>query len=160
MHKRDGKWRNKNNWEDMHHWDLSQKSTFGTAIVWWPIVICIPELRFNIKQFYFLLNSRVGSPKPFNHQCYSVRGIDRLEETNKVCVFQLWRNWSIGMHQERSVLGCIPLLHRISFFGRAMRPGCQVTSVVHQKSLTTVQTRVVSVCPDETFPKDGKKLYF
>ena len=26
------------------------------------------------------------------------------------------------MHQERSVLGCIPLLHRISFvFGRAIR---------------------------------------
>ena len=28
------------------------------------------------------------------------------------------------MHQERSVLGCIPLLHRILFvFGRAIRPG-------------------------------------
>ena len=37
------------------------------------------------------------------------------------------------MHQERSVLGCTPLLHRISFFGRAMRPGCQVTSVVLKK---------------------------
>ena len=39
------------------------------------------------------------------------------------------------MHQERSVLGCTPLLHRISFFGRAMRPGCQVTSVVLKKPL-------------------------
>ena len=39
------------------------------------------------------------------------------------------------MHQERSVLGCTPWLHRISFFGRAMRPGCQVTSVVLKKPL-------------------------
>ena len=39
------------------------------------------------------------------------------------------------MHQERSVLGCSPWLHRISFFGRAMRPGCQVTSVVLKKPL-------------------------
>ena len=45
---REGKRRNKNSWEDMHHWDLSQKSTFGIALVWWPIVICIPELRFKI----------------------------------------------------------------------------------------------------------------
>ena len=112
----------KNNWEDMHHWDLSQKSTFGTVIVWWPKVIYIPEREFNIKQF-----SRVGSPKPFDHQCYSVRGLDWVEETNKVCAFQPWQNRLIGMHQERSVLGCIPLLHRISFFGRAMCPGCQVT---------------------------------
>ena len=38
------------------------------------------------------------------------------------------------MHQERSASNCIPLLHRILFvFGRAMRPGCQVTSVVHTK---------------------------
>ena len=65
------------------------------------------------------------------------------------------------MHQERSVLGCIPLLHRILFFfGRAIRPGCQVTSVVHQKNRKTIQTRVLSVCPDETFPKYRKKLYF
>ena len=65
------------------------------------------------------------------------------------------------MHQERSVLGCIPLLHRILFFfGRAIRPGCQVTSVVHQKNRKTLQTRVLSVCPDETFPEYRKKLYF
>ena len=51
-----------------------------------------------------------------------------MEETNKVCVFQPGQNRLIGMHQERSVPGCIPLLHRISFFGRAMCPGCQVTS--------------------------------
>ena len=70
----------------MYHWDLSQQSTFGTAIVWWPIVFCIPELGFKIKQFYSFLNSQVGSPKPFDYQCYSVRGIDWDEETNKVCV--------------------------------------------------------------------------
>ena len=65
------------------------------------------------------------------------------------------------MHQERSVLGCIPLLHRILFvFGRAIRPGCQVTSLVHRKNRKTLQTRVLSVCPDETFPKYRKKLYF
>ena len=44
----------------MNHWDLSQKSTFRTALIGWPIVICIPELGINIKQFYYLLNSRVG----------------------------------------------------------------------------------------------------
>ena len=65
------------------------------------------------------------------------------------------------MHQERSVLGCLLLLHRILFvFGRAMRPGCQVTSVVHRKNPKTLQTRVLSVCPDETFPKYRKKLDF
>ena len=65
------------------------------------------------------------------------------------------------MHQERSVLGCIPLLHRILFvFGHAIRPGCQVTSVVHQKNRKTLQTRFLSVCPDETFPKYRKKLDF
>ena len=57
----------KNSWEDMHYWDLSQKSTFGTAIVLWPIVFYIPELGFNITQFYSLLNSQVGSPKTFDH---------------------------------------------------------------------------------------------
>ena len=57
-----------------------------------------------------------------------------MEETNKECV-QLWQNRFIGMHQERSVLGCAPCLHRISFFGRAMRPGCQVTSVALKKTL-------------------------
>ena len=51
------------------------------------------------------------------------RGIDWEEETNKVCVFQHWQNRFLWMHQKRSVLGCIPLLHRIFFFGRAMRPG-------------------------------------
>ena len=51
----------------MHHWDLSQKSTFGTAFVLWPIVFYIPELGFNITQFYSLLNSQVGSPKTFDH---------------------------------------------------------------------------------------------
>ena len=65
------------------------------------------------------------------------------------------------MHQERSLLGCLLLLHGILFvFGRAIRPGCQVTSVVHQKNLKTLKTRVLSVCPDETFPKYRKKLYF
>ena len=104
----------------MHYWDLSQKSAFGTAIVWWPIVICIPYLGYNITKCYSLLNSRVGSPKPFYHQCNLARGIDWEQETNKECMFQLWQNWFIGMHQERSVLGCIPLLHRILFvFGRA-----------------------------------------
>ena len=74
-----GKRRNKNSWEDMYHWDLSQKSTFGKATDWWLIVIDIPELGFNIKQF----PSRVGSLKPFDHQCYSVRGILRLRIGNK-----------------------------------------------------------------------------
>ena len=47
------------------------------------------------------------------------------------------------MHQERSVLGCIPLLHRISFvFSRAMRPGCQVTSVAHTKETLLLQGNV------------------
>ena len=133
----------------MHHWDLSQKRAFGTAIVWWPIVICIPLLRFNKTQFYSLLNSRVGSPRPFDHP-----------KQIKI-VFQLWQNRFIGMHQERSVLGCLLLLHRILFvFGRAMRPGCQVTSVVHQKNPKTLKTRVLSVYSDETFPKYRKKLYF
>ena len=61
------------------------------------------------------------------------------------------------MHQERSVLGCTPLLHRVSFLGRAMRPGCQVTSVVLKK---TLQTQVLSVYPDEKFPEYRKKIYF
>ena len=47
------------------------------------------------------------------------------------------------MHQERSVLGCIPLLHGILFvFGRAMRPGCHKCST-HERNFTfkgTVQT--------------------
>ena len=145
----------------MHYWDLSRKSAFGTATVWWPIVICIPYLGYNITKCYSLLNSRVGSPKPFYHQCNLARGIDWEQETNKECMFQLWQNWFIGMHQERSVIGCKPLLHRILFvFGRAIRPGRQVTSVVHQKNRKTLQKRVLSVCPDETFPKYGKKLYF
>ena len=63
------------------------------------------------------------------------------------------------MHQKRSVLGCIPLLHRI-FFGRAMHPGCQVTSVVYLKNPKTLQTRVLSVCPDDTSQEYRKKLYF
>ena len=65
------------------------------------------------------------------------------------------------MHQERSVLGCLLLLHRILFvFGRAIRPGCQVTSVVHRKNPKTLQTRVLTVWPDEICPKYRKKLYF
>ena len=40
----------KNNWEDMQYWDLSQKSTFGTATDWWPIFIYISEQGFNMKQ--------------------------------------------------------------------------------------------------------------
>ena len=65
------------------------------------------------------------------------------------------------MYQERSVIGCLLLLHRILFvFGRTMRLGCQVTSVVHRKNPKTPQTRVLSVCSDETFPKYRKKLYF
>ena len=39
------------------------------------------------------------------------------------------------------MLGCIPLLHRILFFGGAMRPGCQVTSVVHTKETTFTKKR-------------------
>ena len=65
------------------------------------------------------------------------------------------------MHQERSVLGCLLLLHRILFvFGRAMRPGCQVTSVVHQKSPKTLKTRVLSVRPDEKFPNIERNFTF
>ena len=40
------------------------------------------------------------------------------------------------------MLGCITLLHRISFFGGAMRPGCQVTSVVHTKETLLLQRNV------------------
>ena len=43
---------------------------------------------------------------------------------------------------------------------RSRNTSWQVTSVVHQKYRKTIQTRVLSVCPDETFPKYRKKLYF
>ena len=47
------------------------------------------------------------------------------------------------MHQERSVLGCIPLLHRyVIFFGRAMRPSCQVRSVIHTRETLLLQGSV------------------
>ena len=43
---------------------------------------------------------------------------------------------------------------------RSRNTSWQVTSVVHQKYRKTIQTRVLSVCPDETFPKYRKKLDF
>ena len=69
------------------------------------------------------------------------------------------------MHKERSVLGCIPLLHRISFvFDRAIRPGCHVhkcgTLKVIKNKRKTLKIRVLSVCPDDTFPEYREKLYF
>ena len=160
MHKRERKWiKKKQLWRYASLRFVAEERIWNShCLVTHSYLYSLTRVQQNI---FSLLNSRVGSPRPFDHQCYSVRGIDWEEETNKDRVFQPWQNRFIGMHQERSVLGCLLLLYRILFvFGRAMRPGCQVTSVVHQKNPKTLQTRVLSVYPDETFPKYRKKLYF
>ena len=63
------------------------------------------------------------------------------------------------MHQKRSVLGYIPLLHRIPFSVAqcVLAVKSQVWCIKKPK---TLQTRVLSVCPDDTSPEYRKKLYF
>ena len=64
------------------------------------------------------------------------------------------------MHQERSVLGCTPLLHRVSFFGRAMRPGCQVTSVVLKKTLKLYKLKFFLCTLMKNFQNIERKFTF